>query len=96
MWSRSAHLGTGDRRWEGFSSVLTGVEGSGGFLFLAWLAREPRRSGNAVFYSVCSVGGMETKGKKKFVRKSGKAPRGKVPHGKRKFKKDNGKKAKAT
>ncbi|NWH73713.1 PUM3 protein, partial [Piaya cayana] len=32
---------------------------------------------------------METKGKKKFAGKSGKAPRGKVPHGKRKFKKDN-------
>ncbi|NXW11453.1 PUM3 protein, partial [Fregetta grallaria] len=32
---------------------------------------------------------MEAKGKKKFVGKSGKAPRGKVPHGKRKFKKDN-------
>ncbi|XP_074787301.1 pumilio homolog 3 isoform X2 [Athene noctua] len=33
---------------------------------------------------------METKGKKKFVGKSGKAPRGKAPHGKRKFKRDNG------
>ncbi|KAK4815825.1 hypothetical protein QYF61_007434 [Mycteria americana] len=31
---------------------------------------------------------MEAKGKKKFVGKSGKAPRGKGPHGKRKFKKD--------
>ncbi|XP_065512723.1 pumilio homolog 3 [Caloenas nicobarica] len=31
---------------------------------------------------------METKGKKKFVGKSGKTPRGNVPHGKRKFKKD--------
>lgn len=37
---------------------------------------------------------METKGKKKFVGKSGKASRGKVPHGKRKFKRDNGKEAK--
>ncbi|KAM6392245.1 pumilio homolog 3 isoform 2-T2 [Rhynochetos jubatus] len=33
---------------------------------------------------------MEAKGKKKFVGKSGNAPRGKVPHGKRKFKKDLG------
>ncbi|KFV07573.1 Pumilio domain-containing protein KIAA0020, partial [Tauraco erythrolophus] len=32
---------------------------------------------------------METKGKKKFVGRSGKAPRGKVPRGKRRFKKDN-------
>ncbi|XP_056180902.1 pumilio homolog 3 isoform X1 [Falco biarmicus] len=32
---------------------------------------------------------METKGKKKFVGRSGKASRGKVPHGKRKYKKDN-------
>ncbi|NXX43281.1 PUM3 protein, partial [Tricholaema leucomelas] len=32
---------------------------------------------------------METKGKKSFAGKSGKAPRGKMPHGKRKFKKDN-------
>lgn len=37
--------------------------------------------------SVCSVATMEAKGKKKFVGKSGKAPRGKVPHGKKKFKK---------
>uniref|UniRef100_A0A8C3JXP2 Pumilio homolog 3 n=1 Tax=Calidris pygmaea TaxID=425635 RepID=A0A8C3JXP2_9CHAR len=33
---------------------------------------------------------MEAKGKKKFAGKSGKAPRGKVQHGKRKFKKDSG------
>ncbi|KFU89129.1 Pumilio domain-containing protein KIAA0020, partial [Chaetura pelagica] len=33
---------------------------------------------------------MEAKGKKRFVGKSGKAPRGKVPPGKRKFKKDLG------
>ncbi|KAM9508270.1 pumilio homolog 3 [Guaruba guarouba] len=32
---------------------------------------------------------METKGKRKFLGKSGKAPYGKAPHGKRKFKKDN-------
>ncbi|KAM6329463.1 pumilio homolog 3 isoform 4-T10 [Alca torda] len=32
---------------------------------------------------------MEAKGKKKFVGKSGKAPRGKVPPGKKKFKKDS-------
>ncbi|XP_039946331.1 pumilio homolog 3 [Hirundo rustica] len=32
---------------------------------------------------------MESKGKKKFVGKSGKGPRGKAPRGKRKFKKDN-------
>ncbi|XP_059729695.1 pumilio homolog 3 [Haemorhous mexicanus] len=32
---------------------------------------------------------MENKGKKKFVGKSGKGPRGKAPHGKRRFKKDN-------
>ncbi|NXN48463.1 PUM3 protein, partial [Rynchops niger] len=32
---------------------------------------------------------MEAKGKKKFVGKSGKAPRGKVPPGKKKFKKGN-------
>ncbi|NXV05892.1 PUM3 protein, partial [Cettia cetti] len=32
---------------------------------------------------------MENKGKKKFMGKSGKGPRGKAPHGKRRFKKDN-------
>uniref|UniRef100_A0A8C3R213 Pumilio homolog 3 n=1 Tax=Cyanoderma ruficeps TaxID=181631 RepID=A0A8C3R213_9PASS len=32
---------------------------------------------------------MESKGKKKFVGKSGKGPRGKAPPGKRRFKKDN-------
>ncbi|XP_075266697.1 pumilio homolog 3 [Opisthocomus hoazin] len=33
---------------------------------------------------------MEAKGKKKFAGKGGKAPRGKAPHGKKKFKKDSG------